>query len=174
MRPARVALVGRLAALGAASMAAALVVLQLSCGGGGSSSPPPPAPSVSLSVSSLSFNTQTVKTTSASQPVILSNTGNATLSISGITASGDFAESNNCGASVLSAASCTINITFTPTQGGSRSGTLSISDNAGTSPQSVSLNGTGQEPTPAGNYSIGITGTSGTLVQSSTATLVVH
>ena len=174
MRPARVALVGRLAALGAASMAAALVVLQLSCGGGGSSSPPPPAPSVSLSVSSLSFNTQTVKTTSASQPVILSNTGNATLSISGITASGDFAESNNCGASVLAAASCTINITFTPTQGGSRSGTLSISDNAGTSPQSVSLNGTGQEPTPAGNYSIGITGTSGTLVQSSTATLVVR
>jgi len=173
-RPARLASRGWLAALGAASMALALVALQLSCGGGSSGSPPPPAPSASLSVSSLSFSTQTVGATSASQAVTLSNTGNAALTITGIAASGDFAESNNCGASVAAAANCTINVTFTPTQGGSRSGTLSISDNAGTSPQSVGLTGTGQEPTPAGNYSIGITGTSGTLAQSSTATLVVQ
>ncbi|MGO9269953.1 MAG: choice-of-anchor D domain-containing protein [Terriglobia bacterium] len=174
VRPARPASAGRLAAFGAASMTAALVALQLSCGGGSSNSPPPPAPSVSLSPSSLSFSTQIVGTTSAAQGVTLSNTGNAALSISGIAASGDFAQSDTCGSSVGAAASCTINVTFTPTQGGSRNGTLSVTDNAGGSPQSVGLSGPGQVPTPAGNYAIGITGTSGTLVQSSTATLVVQ
>jgi len=169
MRPARLASVGRLGAFGAA----ALIALQLSCGGG-SSSPPPPAPSVGLSPGSLSFSTQTVATTSPAQAVTLSNTGNATLSISGVATTGDFAETNNCGSSVSAAASCTIKVTFTPTQGGSRSGTLNITDNASGSPQSVGLSGTGQLLTPPGNYSVGITGTSGTLVQSSTATLVVQ
>jgi hypothetical protein len=129
---------------------------------------------VSLNPTSLTFSTQTVGTTSSAQAVTLSNTGNAALSITGIAASGDFGESNNCGSSVAAGANCTINVTFTPTQSGSRSGTLSVTDNAAASPQSVLLSGTGQSPTPAGNYPIGITGTSGTLVQSSTATLVVQ
>jgi Abnormal spindle-like microcephaly-assoc'd, ASPM-SPD-2-Hydin len=163
-----------LAVLGLTSVALAVVAFQSSCGGGSSGSPPPTAPSVSLTPTSLSFSTQTVGTTSSAQGVTLSNTGNAALSIISITASGDFSESNNCGTSVAAGANCVINVTFAPTQSGSRSGTLTISDNAGGNPQSVGLSGTAQERTPAGNYKIGVTGTSVTLVQSTTATLLVE
>jgi len=82
-------------------------------------------------------------TTSAAQPVMVTNTAMASLAISGIAASGDFAESNNCGASLPAGSNCTISVTFTPTTTGTRSGTLSISDNAAGSPQSVALSGTG-------------------------------
>src|SRR5260370_42324695 len=48
-----------------------------------------PAPVVSLSATSLTFASQTVGTTSAAQSVTLSNTGNASLSLTSISASGD-------------------------------------------------------------------------------------
>lgn len=119
-----------------------------SCGGGGSSSPPPPppAPAVSLSSSSLTFSSQTEGTTSAAQSVTLTNTGNASLSITGISATGDFAETNTCGGAVLAGANCTISVTFTPAAAGSRTGSVSIADNAAGTPQTVSLTGTGQVP----------------------------
>jgi hypothetical protein len=98
---------------------------------------------VQLSAANLTFGNQTVGTTSATQPVMLTNTGTASLVISGIATSGDFAESNNCGGSVTAGSSCTIRVTFTPTTTGTRPGTLSISDNAAGSPQSVVLSGTG-------------------------------
>src|SRR5439155_1162599 len=105
----------------------------------------PPAAG-SLSPSSLSFGSQTVGTTSAAQAVALTNTGGTALSLSSLTANGDFAQTNNCGSTVAAGASCAINVTFTPAAAGSRSGTLSMTDNAGGSPQSVSLTGTGSTP----------------------------
>ena len=96
-----------------------------------------------LSAANLTVGNQTVGTTSATHPVMLTNTGTASLVISGIATSGDFAESNNCGGSVTAGSSCTISVTFTPTTTGTRPGTLSISDNAAGSPQSVVLSGTG-------------------------------
>ncbi|PYV27955.1 MAG: hypothetical protein DMG24_03300 [Acidobacteria bacterium] len=98
---------------------------------------------VSLLPSSVSFGSQTVGTTSAVQAVALTNTGGAVLSLTSVTANGDFAQTNNCGSTVAAGASCAINVTFTPAAAGSRSGTLSITDNATGSPQSVSLTGTG-------------------------------
>ena len=44
---------------------------------------------------------------------------------------------------LASGASCTINVTFTPSTTGSVTGTLSITDNAAGSPQAVSLSGAG-------------------------------
>jgi hypothetical protein len=108
------------------------------------------APAVSFSPTSLSFGNQAVGTTSASQPVTLTNTGTATLTISGIVASVGFAQTNTCGASVAAAASCTINVTFTPSVSGSASGTVSVTDNASGSPQTVSLTGTGTVQTAPG------------------------
>jgi subtilase family protein/centrosomal CEP192-like protein len=162
----------RLAATAGAFAMLALLAIQMGCGGG--SFVPPPAPSASLSPSSLSFATQALKTTSASQPVTLTNTGSAGLTISSISANGDFAQTNDCGASLGADSNCTINVSFTPTQSGSRTGALSVSDNARGSPQTVTLTGTGQAGTPAGTYSIGISGTSSTLVNSATAILVVQ
>src|SRR5437879_2289138 len=43
-------------------------------------------------------------------------------------------------------ASCTVNVTFTPTATGARSGTLSVADNAAGSPQTASLSGAGTAP----------------------------
>src|SRR5215469_540355 len=101
----------------------------------------------SLSQNSLGFAPQFVGTTSASQTVTLTNTGTATLNISSISASGDFAQTNTCGTAVAANANCSINVTFTPTLSGNRSGTLSITDDdLGTNPQTVSLGGTGTAP----------------------------
>jgi hypothetical protein len=100
-------------------------------------------PNVTLSATSLTFATQLVGTSSTPQSVTLTNYGTMMLDISSIIPSGDFSQSNTCGSSLAPLASCTISVTFTPTQGGTRSGTLSITDNAPGSPQRVSLTGVG-------------------------------
>jgi len=99
-------------------------------------------PNVTLSTNSLTFGLQLLRTTTA-QPITLSNYGDTALNIIGITPSGDYAESNNCGSSLAAGASCTISVAFTPSARGPRTGTLSLTDNATGSPQSVSLTGTG-------------------------------
>ncbi len=100
-------------------------------------------PVVSLAPSSLTFPAQVLGTSSTAQTVTLTNTGNASLAISSITASGDFSQTNTCGTSVSAGANCTISLTFKPIAGGTRTGSLSIFDNVPGSPQSVALTGTG-------------------------------
>jgi hypothetical protein len=73
------------------------------------------APAVTLTPASLNFYAQVVWTTSPAQQATLTNTGNGPLSIISIAAGGDFAQTNNCGSTVRAGASCTINVTFTPT-----------------------------------------------------------
>jgi hypothetical protein len=105
------------------------------------------APEAGVSPSSLTFGSQSVGTRSASQPVTLSNTGNAALTITSIAASANFGQTNNCGGSVAAASSCTIKVTFAPTAMGSLTGTLTITDNsneAAGSTQTVTLSGTGE------------------------------
>src|SRR5207249_1718937 len=65
------------------------------------------APVVTLSPSSLTFGDQLAGSTSATQTVILSNTGGATLTVSSIAATWSFGETNNCGSSVAVGSSCT-------------------------------------------------------------------
>jgi len=105
-------------------------------------------PAVSLSATSLTFASQTVATTSAAQTITLKNTGAGALSISSIAASGNFAETNTCGASLAASASCTVSVTFTPTAAGTLTGAITFTDNAAASPQAVSLSGTGASTTP--------------------------
>jgi hypothetical protein len=100
-------------------------------------------PNATLSPTSVTFSTQLVGTSSSGQAVTLINYGEMTLSISSIIASGDFSQSHTCGSSLEPLASCTISVTFKPTRSGTRTGTLSITDNGGGSPQKVSLSGTG-------------------------------
>ena len=100
-------------------------------------------PLVTLSPGSLTFNSQMVNTTSPSQVVTLSNNQTTDLNISGISDSGDFAQTNNCGSSVAAGATCAITVTFTPTATGARSGTITVTDSATDSPQTASLAGTG-------------------------------
>jgi hypothetical protein len=134
----------------------------------------------SLSPSSLTFASQAVGATSAAQTITLNNTGNSALSISSLALTGtnpnDFAQSKNCGSSVAAGANCTISVRFTPSASGSRTASLSITDNASGSPQTVSLSGTGAlalaslSPTSLafGNQSVGTTSTAQTLTLSNT------
>jgi hypothetical protein len=105
-----------------------------------------PVVSISVSPSALSFGNQTQGATTATQQVTLQNTGTAALAVSAISVTGDYAETHTCGASVPVAASCVINVSFTPTATGDRTGQLTITDNAPGSPQTVSLDGTGAAP----------------------------
>ncbi|MFZ0200648.1 MAG: choice-of-anchor D domain-containing protein [Candidatus Sulfotelmatobacter sp.] len=100
-------------------------------------------PVAALSPGSLSFSPQLVGSSSAAQPVALTNTGNATMNLGTIQVTGDFSQVNNCTATLAANASCTINVTFTPTASGTRSGALSVSDDAQGTPQTVNLTGTG-------------------------------
>jgi len=101
------------------------------------------APAVAIGPSALQFGSQNVGTTSASQTSVLRNMGSVALTISSITPSGDFAETDNCGTSVAAASFCTITVTFTPSASGSRAGAVTVVDNAQGSPQSLTLTGTG-------------------------------
>jgi hypothetical protein len=96
-----------------------------------------------LDPANLTFPTQLVGTTSAVQSVLLVNYGTMTLSIAGISTSSDFTQTHTCGSSLAPGAGCTISAAFAPVQGGTRPGTLSVTDNAPGSPQTMSLSGTG-------------------------------
>ena len=99
------------------------------------------AASVTLSPATLTFPSVSVGSSSASQTITLTNTGNSSLSISSVQVTGDFGQTNNCPATLTSGSSCTINIVFTPTSSGTRSGTLTVTDSAQTGSQTVSLTG---------------------------------
>lgn len=100
-------------------------------------------PSVSLSPLSLNFPSVAIGSSSQAQALTVTNSGNATLSISGIQIAGDFSETNNCPASLPASSQCTINVTFTPSATGARTGSVTVSDNAAGSPSVSALNGVG-------------------------------
>ena len=104
-------------------------------------------PVVSLTPSSLSFGNQQTTTTSDPQIVTLTNSGNASLTLSSIAILGahsaDFNQGNSCGATLAAGASCFISVTFTPLASGARVATLTITDNAPGSPHTIALAGTG-------------------------------
>jgi hypothetical protein len=109
------------------------------------------APVVALSPKNLNFGNQTVGSTSTQMVSTLTNNGNVTLTIASMGVTGtnraDFAEMNTCGASVPVGGSCTISVTFTPAATGTRTASVSVTDNARNNPQSVPLRGAGVLPT---------------------------
>ena len=107
-------------------------------------------PAVTLFPASLNFGDVVLNKASAPQNVMAKNTGGATLDIANITISGDFAISaNTCGATLAAGASCSVSVIFTPKALGARTGTLTFTDNAANSPQTVGLSGTGVKVPPA-------------------------
>jgi hypothetical protein len=145
---------------------------------------------VALSTSGLTFTSQMVGSTSAAQSFTLTNKGNSVLTVSAVAISGtnasDFTETDTCGGSVAAGASCTINVTFTPTATGTRTGTLDLTDDATSpqSPQTVALNGTGVPAAPVvslsstsvvfGNQSLGTTSVAQTVSLRNAGTAVLN
>jgi hypothetical protein len=102
------------------------------------------APAVVLNPTSLTFSDQDVQTTSATKTVTLSNTGNATLTLSSIVSnSAVFDVTDNCGGARVAGANCTLFVTFRPTTLGLASSSLAITSNAAGSPHMVTLSGVG-------------------------------
>jgi Abnormal spindle-like microcephaly-assoc'd, ASPM-SPD-2-Hydin/Transmembrane protein 131-like N-terminal len=98
---------------------------------------------VTLSAGSVIFGRLQVGLTSAPQQVMLTNDQTVALNIGGIATTGDFAQTNNCGSSLAAGSNCTINVTFTPTALGTRTGSLTVTDDAANNPQAATLIGTG-------------------------------
>jgi len=107
------------------------------------------APVAVFSPNSLSFGTQRVNTTSGSQSVSLTNSGDAPLTINGISVTASFSQANNCGTALNPGQSCTILVSFMPTSRGAKGGTLSINGNQPSGSPAVSLSGTGVAPIAA-------------------------
>jgi trimeric autotransporter adhesin len=101
-------------------------------------------PNLSLSATSLSFaNAVTVtNVSSATQTLSIENTGASSFALS-ITLTGDFEANTSCGETLAGGASCSVTVSFAPSQPGTRLGLLAVTAGAGTSPQYVSLNGIG-------------------------------
>jgi len=98
-------------------------------------------PIASVTPGSLTFGTIPAGTQSGSSAVTLSNTGAVAMNIGSIAASGDFVQSNNCPTTLSASSSCTINVTFAPSVGGTRTGSLMIADDASGGSQTLSLSG---------------------------------
>ncbi len=121
------------------------------------------ASAVHLTPVGLSFSYQVVATASVSQSVTLKNTGSAVLNFSGISVGGtnaaDFGQTSTCGSSLAIGVTCTITVTFTPAATGSRSASISISDDALDTPQTIALTGTGvTDPVVLSSISLTFTG----------------
>ncbi len=106
----------------------------------------------SVTPASLTFAATNVSSTSSPQSVTLANAGTASINITSIaiagTNAGDFAISpKTCGTTLAGSGNCTVSVTFTPAAAGTRTGTLSFTDSAGNSPQTVVLSGTGTSST---------------------------
>jgi len=139
------------APVGAGSASATLTVTDnvgtqsVSLGGTGIAA----TPSASLSPTSLTFASQAVGTVSGAQQITLTNTGNSTLIIAGISIGGtdpsDFTVTNTCGGAVQNGSACQISVAFVPAATGQRAAVLTITDNSGGqtgASQVVALNGT--------------------------------
>jgi sugar lactone lactonase YvrE len=130
----------------------------------------PLPPFVALSATALPFSTQLLGTTSAAQTLTLTNTGMVALNISSLAIAfanaSDYGETNTCGSSLGPGVNCTISVTFTPAATGSRTATLTITDDASGSPHTVLLSGTGL----SGDFSVTASPTSATVTRGQTAT----
>jgi len=100
-------------------------------------------PDVSLSMHQIDMGIQEIGTTSLAAEVIVTNSGTANLVISSISTSLPFAQTSDCVGTILSNASCEIQITFTPESEESFSGEVVLTDNASDSPQIIELSGAG-------------------------------
>ena len=102
----------------------------------------------------LSFGPELVGTASTAQTATLSNNGNSGVVINNVAAGGDFAESNTCGSGLAAGGSCTIKVTFAPSQMGLRKASITVTDDTAGSPHLLSVSGIGLTSGPNATLSV--------------------
>ncbi|HEY3753461.1 MAG TPA: choice-of-anchor D domain-containing protein, partial [Pseudonocardiaceae bacterium] len=106
--------------------------------------PSPAQPgALSASPSSVAFGDVASGATSAAQTVTVSNPGSSAVSVSSVSTSAPFSQTNTCGSSIAAGGTCTVSVKFAPTSGGSQTGSLTVATSAPGSPLTVALTGTG-------------------------------
>jgi hypothetical protein len=142
-------------------------------------------PAYTLSTSSLVFGNQALNLRTSAKTITLRSTGGTALPITSIAIGGanpgQFAQTNNCGASVPAGASCSIKVTFKPTGTGSKAAILTVTAGGGAGAKTASLSGTGVRSTFSlsqtalsfGNLARNATSTAKTVRISNTGTVVL-
>jgi hypothetical protein len=100
---------------------------------------------LSISHAELNFGDHRLGTTSSARTLKVTNHGGVAVKFTGMSVTGDFAQTNTCGASLAAYSTCAVSITFEPTAIGKRTGNLPLQDNAANSPQVVGLSGKGND-----------------------------
>ena len=113
-------------------------------------------PVLTVTPPSLAFGNQNLNVTSTAQTVTVSNTGTLNLTLNSISLTGtnanQFGQTNTCGPfprTLLTGASCTVNVTFRPTTTGAKTASLSVNPAAPVTAKTVALTGTGVSLTTA-------------------------
>ena len=107
------------------------------------SATPTSAPAITLSSTSLTFSLQAVATQSSAQTITVTSSGNAPVTFGTPSISGDFVETDTCSGQTLAVGTtCTVSISFAPTQTGTRTGQLILYANIPGGQATVSLTGT--------------------------------
>ena len=102
---------------------------------------------ITLSPTTLSFGSQVLNTSSAGKSITITNSGVENVTVSSISASGGYSETDNCTANPIAPGqACTITAVFTPVATGNRTGTITINDSAEGSPHIVTTSGSGVLP----------------------------
>jgi uncharacterized repeat protein (TIGR01451 family) len=129
-----------------------------------------PAQAVLANPTALSFGSESLNTPSAPMPITLSGTGG--VSVTGVSVSGDYTQTNDCTSPLSGSASCTINVVFTPGAEGSRSGSVTVLTTASSSPTTITLTGTGTSAVPNAFSFMPLTAVDPSSVQTSNAITV--
>ena len=117
-------------------------------------------PNLNVSATSLNFANAVVVTSvsSGTQTLTIQNTGASAFALS-VVLTGDFTEITNCGATLAGRASCSVVVSFAPSQPGTRLGMLSVTAGAGTTPVYITLSGVGTSIlSPANNGTLNFGG----------------
>lgn len=109
-------------------------------------------PNLTVTPSNASFPNSVVVTSASSstQTAMIFNAGTQAFPLT-MTLTGDFTSTTNCTAQLAGGASCSVVLTFTPSQPGTRQGLLSVVAGSGFAPTSVTLSGTGASIVAANN-----------------------
>jgi hypothetical protein len=132
---------------------------------------------VAVTPTSLAFGTVTVGSNSATQTLTLSNTGTAAFTGLTVAVTAQFnrpagATGGTCTATLAAGATCTINIRFSPTTAGAKTGTATITGNVAVTGSPVSLTGTGAAQGTL-TFSSATNGTLGTFLGVRTLTFTI-
>jgi hypothetical protein len=98
---------------------------------------------VRSSPASLDFGSVGVNTTSSAKRITLTNNQSSPVSISSISVSGDYSQTNNCLSSLASGSSCEISVLFKPTVAAIVPGAVNVTTDAPLGTRPIALVGTG-------------------------------